>query len=504
MLLNIWRGDDDRNPKKILERQHYLFPSLLACQFRLLREKAILARLQPTIELQNMSDQQKVSRREFHKQLTTAELAELYEQAIEKLDTEQALDSKSNVDLRLLLQNSFLHPQLEEIIPTFQHVDSTLQLPLVNQNFKNAVNTTPSSDIRHPFSEMTDWTLFVDILKDEYRELCQSIVGENTDLAKEQNPTTQNSVQFLLLKKEAIATLLLHHGEIPAGYPSALQPTATAGDPAGVRDGLDAFGVNTSRFPDDRLQTIRNYQTVNMVRSILLRREVGFSVVCLRSLIQENGGASIGRGVFLDGRAMSGSIIAFQPGDVWPKEHLLTTAPEVMAHFEGDNDDDLLLSLRFDDHLLDARKSPVSMLHGLDVACNPWALGHMINHPPAGVLPNCQSTMINYTEKLLGRIRRETRGPDSGPSTPVEVYIPNVFAREPTWRSRYFDIEPVVMYGQCLLARRDIHNEELFYDYRLQTHDTPEWYHIVKYDNELIDQHDQVVFFRDDWKNNRD
>lgn len=282
------------------------------------------------------------------------------------------------------------------------------------------------------------------------------------------NDHAQRSVAFLNIKLGALHTLLHFH-------------SLRQEPPTPPTDGLDYFGMDAesmSERANRRTRAIRKYQTINLCRSALLRESLGYSVSSLRSTI--NGG---GRGTFIDGRgATTGSIVAFQPGDIWPKEHLMTSAPDVMAHFEGD--EDCQTSLRFDDYVLDSRLSPVNILTR-EGSMNPWALGHMVNHPAPGVLPNCQSLMLDYTEKMS--LRELLR------------YIPNVYARPPGWQSRVFDPEPVVMHSLCLLARRDIENEELFYDYRLQSEETPEWYMPIEYGDEFMDK-EQVVFFRDDWK----
>jgi hypothetical protein len=108
----------------------------------------------------------------------------------------------------------------------------------------------------------------------------------------------------------------------------------------------------------------------------------------------------------------------------------------------------------------------------------------MVNHPPSKVAPNCQSTMLNFTSRMqLNHLLK---------------YVPNAYARLPGWQSRFFDHEEVVMHGVCLVARRDASNEELLYDYRVQSEAKPDWYSVVEYGDDVLDE-DQVVFFRDDW-----
>jgi hypothetical protein len=284
----------------------------------------------------------------------------------------------------------------------------------------------------------------------------------------------QSQMNFLTTKEEAIFSLLQYYGWHRGTDALIVSPLSSKSDDTNT---LDPFGMKVPVDDDAKSETIRlmkQYQTVNLCRSAL----IGYSVLSLRSSIP-----NAGRGLFIDGSVMAGAIVAFQPGDVWPKEHILTAAPEVMEHF-ADDDEECQISLRFDDYVVDARQSPVVVLCR-DGSLNPWALGNMANHPNPTMIPNCQSVMLNYTAKT--KLEHLVR------------YIPNSYAKLPTWQSTFFDLEEVVMHGLCLVSRRDVHNQELLYDYRLQSEITPDWYNIVKYENQL--EEDQVVFFRDDWRN---
>jgi hypothetical protein len=70
-----------------------------------------------------------------------------------------------------------------------------------------------------------------------------------------------------------------------------------------------------------------------------------------------------------------------------------------------------------------------------------------------------------------------TQGMELGPS--LKRYIPNTYARpiNLTLMGSLWDQDAVDMYGMCLIATRDICNEEIFYDYRLMTPHLPQWYH---------------------------
>jgi hypothetical protein len=426
-MWNIYRGDDRINPKKILERK-YLYLTLLAIKFRNLR-------LLEQIE-------------------NGTTLDALYEKAIEELDA-MHLDKTTNVDLRLL-QQSMLEPQVREIFENFQKVDNRLGIPLSVERSDNTSSVMDEGDFEATYK---------DVLVNEFDRTQQQL--------SEVLPESTSQNEFLTTKKEAIFALLQYHG-----WDRGTDSTSSSGSPI-TNTSLDPFGMTLNETKDNTMRLIRQYQTVNLCRSALIREELGYSVLSLRSSIP--GG---GRGLFVDGSAMAGAIVAFQPGDIWPKEHIITDAPDVMEHFAGE--DDCQISLRFDDYVVDSRQSPVVVICR-DGSLNPWALGNMVNHPNPPIVPNCQSTMLNFTAKA----KLEN----------LIQYVPNSYAKLPTWQSSFFDIEEVIMHGLCLVARKDVHNEELFYDYRLQSEKTPDWYTIVKYENGLDEE--QVVFFRDDWRKDK-
>jgi hypothetical protein len=431
-------SDDRINPKRMLERR-YLYFALTALAYKKLRQDG-------------------------------GDAAELKLQAVSALH-DSGVDERSNRELRVALQKG-LAPQVLDTLRAFADVDEALGL-------NAAVASDATAD---EFFETLDWPLLVEILREEVvatrRQLTSRTVvtpgGGNTN----QGEPAAASRAFWDIKMGALQTLLHFHGH-------------AAEAPGLPTDGVDFFGMgvrSSSEARGDLTRTIRRYQTINMCRSALVRESLGHSVLCLRSTIP-----GAGRGTFVDGDgATTGSLVAFQPGDVWPKEHLLTNSPDVMAHFADDGEEDCQTSLRFDDYVLDARASPVTILTRPG-SFNPWALGHMVNHPAAGDYPNCQSLMLDFTEQMMS-------GGIGGQATRSLVrYIPNVYARPPGWSSRYFDPEPVAMHSLCLLARRDMANEELCYDYRLQSHETPDWYVPVAYGDDFLDK-DPVVFFRDDWR----
>lgn len=347
----------------------------------------------------------------------------------------QELHRQTNVDLRYQLQDA-LHPQVHEIFQAFASVDKEM-------------NIQWNEEVENPLDDL-DWDRYSAQLEIEYQ-------STNDTFADDKGTT------FLKHKLKALELVLEYHHSRGLLGSTKLEES----------NDMDAFGVNIAGFKPNQLESLRRYQTLNLVRSSLIRKHIGYSALCLKSSIP-----NAGRGVFVEGRAPSGSILGWQPGETWPKEHLLTTAPEVVDHF-NDDDEDCQVSLRFDGYVVDSRQAPVTVLTRPG-SNNPWALGHMVNHG----FPNCQSTMINFHE-----------------SHNVD-YLPNSYAKLPTWRSKFFEHgQSVVMHGLCLLAKRDVVNEEILYDYRLQSKETPDWYKVIKEDDD-DNSIDQVVFFREDWKEN--
>jgi hypothetical protein len=229
-------------------------------------------------------------------------------------------------------------------------------------------------------------------------------------------------------------------------------------------DESDDFGYIAAGAEKDVVDAIRNYQTRNMIRSALVRREIGHSVLALKSTVP-----GAGRGVFLDGKAMEGSLVAFIPGEVLPKEYLTNVSTALNDYLSHDNN--YQLSLRSDDILIDSRRAPYTVLD--EEGSNPWSLGHVVNHPPPNVIPNCRTVMINFTEPMNLK------------STGLFRYVPNTYKRKPMlFGPKLFDRDVIVMHGMAIMTRRDVSNEELFYDYKFTGDDgNPSWYHQATYED---------------------
>jgi hypothetical protein len=157
--------------------------------------------------------------------------------------------------------------------------------------------------------------------------------------------------------------------------------------------------------------------------------------------------------------------------------------------------------MRHDDVLIDSRQSPYTVVGNL------WALGHIVNHPPAPTPsemsptsnphreeggdgsddiinrqsfqgPNCAAVMINFTDRMIA----------GGEGEKLRDYIPNEYELPPTpYVKSIFEKDEVIMHGMGLIVSRDVRDEELFYDYRLspdkdnmleQGNQYPSWYYV--------------------------
>jgi len=191
---------------------------------------------------------------------------------------------------------------------------------------------------------------------------------------------------------------------------------------------------------------------------VLMERElhenVGFSLLSQPSLVH---GAD--KGLYVTGSALAGSVLGFIPGRTCLPEHL--KRPGALDEFQ-DDPNHLILS-RYDEVVIDARGE-----HGLCMNNNPYAMGHFANHPSQGVMPNVIQLMLDYSSDI---------DPD------IEHLIPNQFAKPPTLLGT--PDRSACMYGLCLMAARDVKEEELFVNYRFNPAakaSWPTWYAPVEGD----------------------
>ena len=271
---------------------------------------------------------------------------------------------------------------------------------------------------------------------------------------------------YLVLRRGALETLLAKRAQYRESQGSSKQVEEGDGRDNGSSKEVswvetDLFGYHENIDPESN-NLIRRYQAINICRAAKLRDDWGYSVVALRSSI-----VGAGRGVYVDGYARAGSILAFQPGEVWTKENLVSLPVDVERQLE--KNDHYQMSLRPDDFLIDSRKSPYTVL--TRNGSNSMALGHIVNHPTPTMPPNARCVMVNFTQGMDLK--------------DLNKYIPNTYARprNPTLVGNLMERGDVVeMQSMCLVATRDICNEEIFYDYRLMTSRLPSWYEKVQDD----------------------
>jgi len=365
----------------------------------------------------------------------------LVDAAVAELEDEMVAHKKSVVRLRYDQQN-FLAPQLTHTLRAFQDVDAKL----------------PASASDEEMVEIgaEDEATYKMVLLNEYEHVLSSL---ETNGGKNSSGTSAESrlSPYLLTKRSALETILSFKKWIDEENASSFKNTVL-GDFVAQHES-DAFGYCVQNENTDMGEAVRHHQMINLARAAFLREKLGFSVLSLRSTIP-----GAGRGVFLDGAAKAGSLVAFFPGYVWPKEHLTN---KVLDSSLFQTDPKLQLSIRYDDMLIDARKAPYTVLNRKKA--NPFAIAHIANHVPEGMKSNCSTVAINFTSKLglkkAGLMR----------------YVPNAYARLPMITGQQaLDRDAIDMHGFALLASRDLKNEELMYDYRLSPGPDgsyPDWYH---------------------------
>jgi hypothetical protein len=397
---------------------------------------------------------------------------EAFDAAYKELD-KKGVDDMSNALLRIEMQDQ-LSPQVVMLLESFDTVDTTIQPQVFTDDDDDTTNT---NFMNHPDH---DYSHYKAVIGQDYEETATRLENLRTSLISSASTTqnnkspmaikTQRSISFLERKLGALTCLLDFHswkdgiGDDDDDASSIGKNNKHGKGDWAIRGAtdfdteMDDFGFRVSTADEETYVSIRQYQTINMYRSALLKKELGYSILALKSFVP-----GAGRGVFVDGVAMAGSLMAFQPGPVWP---LGSVRPDVEDHFYDNHN--LQLSMRYDNFIIDSRRSPYTVL--TRPQSNPFSLGHVVNHPQPGSLPNCQSLMLNFLEGMhLGELYR---------------YVPNTYAVPPTWINRTFDRYVIEMHSMCLLARTDVQEEELVYDYRLTGSDMPRWYHKVDYPEE--------------------
>lgn len=322
---------------------------------------------------------------------------------------------------------------------------------------------------------------FKDIMWREYENVSERLKQCEALEQEPENNRVSSQGKYYKLKKGGIKRLLTYYDWLPQNENSENVKITELNEGE-----VDEFGFCPSQSSPDVIPPMRYHHTKNLIRSYYARNNISFqnqqfSIMALKSTIP-----NAGRGVYVDGYAPAGTLLAFFPGKIWPKDYLMTASLQVQMNL-SDNDPRHQLSMRYDDILIDSRRSPYTVYN------NMWSLGHVVNHPlippeskdeapdnednaikQLKFGPNCVTVPINFTDSIL----------DKDPDRDLKRYIPNEYEVEPKpWAKNAFDTEDVFMNGMGIVSLRDVHDEELFYDYRLSPGETgsrgyPDWYYI--------------------------
>jgi len=378
--------------------------------------------------------------------------------AFERLEQIE-IDNKSMMQLRYALQEAS-EEQVVDLFDIFSSVDEELLLLQADGVDVDGTNNN-QFDMDSYLEEMLRLEL-------------ERTVDELANSKRSRAPKGADPTDFLTLKRGAIETLLKQRSkenflqeedsrnssDSGAGTSKTRKQSKDKDQNQLSWAEADEFGYHEST-DRERNRLIRHYQSINLCRSGKMRDKIGYSIVALRSSIP-----GAGRGVYVDGYARAGSILAFQPGPVWAKENLVNLSVDEERDLE--RNDSYQLSLRADDYMIDSRRSPYTVLTADN--CNLMALGHIVNHPTPSKPPSCRSAMLNFTKSM-----------EIGSSANLKRYIPNTYARprNATIMDSLWDRDVIEMHSLVLVATRDVCNEEIFYDYRLASGHLPQWYHQV-------------------------
>ncbi|OQR92475.1 hypothetical protein ACHHYP_03675 [Achlya hypogyna] len=175
-----------------------------------------------------------------------------------------------------------------------------------------------------------------------------------------------------------------------------------------------------------------------------LQEAIGFSL-----RVSESSIAGAGDGLFLDGTAVAGTLVALYPGTVYLSEHYRKKYFDVVSN-------NPYARARFDGAIIDARHEAIPHVNHLGLA-------QKVNHPPKGLSPNVLPVAFDF--------------PSTEPFTSADFakYIPNRYVEEPS-RFALFGRRGLVP-GLALVALHDISDEELLLNYRYNPAlPYPEWY----------------------------
>ncbi len=430
------------SPREIQERND-LYKIALAVTYNDVRQKATTKSIVGAQS--SASSQQKHYPRTNHQR---EELEKFYDEASSILDKKEIYESSIR-ELRTEVQ-ALIRPQLLAILNTCKITEkalpSTTELHSESQEYvlQSEQNKLKCKEIL--YEEQCQTLDMLDSLNSDRESR-----GENDSSGHKTFEKQTNQTIFFNKKNHAIQSIASFYSWEHFYFDSSSENARVDAT------GADEFGYIEST--DDQVKnSIRYYQMLNLSRSALIRQKIGYSTIALKSTIPSGG-----RGIYIDGLAPAGSIVAFFPGDVWPKEYLVNFN-SLSSYFE--KDPRMHLSMRYDDILIDSRKAPYTVLD--DKHSNAFAVAHIANHPSKLDKPNCSTLAIDFFEDMKLN------------ETEIIKFVPNTYKKKPMMLGpKALDTNEIYMHSMGLMARRDLQNEEVFYDYRLTNGkgvSYPKWY----------------------------
>lgn len=184
-----------------------------------------------------------------------------------------------------------------------------------------------------------------------------------------------------------------------------------------------------------------------------------------------------GRGIFVQGFVPCGDVVTLYPG--------VSYLPSHVRRLDGVND---YFISRYDGVIIDGA-APVELevpegegKGGAELE-HPFAVGHLVNHPPKGVVPNVLQFMLDLEvgrlDKRVVPLVPTTNFEEIGEGGMLER-LENVAYRQQVAGIEMFGGERSVRRTMALVALTDLtEGEEVFMDYRFnpQLANHPEWYH---------------------------
>ncbi|KDO21132.1 hypothetical protein SPRG_12913 [Saprolegnia parasitica CBS 223.65] len=196
----------------------------------------------------------------------------------------------------------------------------------------------------------------------------------------------------------------------------------------------NVFSITAERPATSPHTTIEGY----------VQDHVGFSLQVQDSTID-----NAGRGLFLQGTAVAGTLVALYPGTVYLSEHYRKKYFDVVSN-------NPFARARFDGAIINAKDQVIPH-------ANHYALAQMVNHPPAGTSPNVLPVAFDF--------------PAAEPFTSdaFAPYIPNRYVEQPSLFAMFG--KRGLVPGIALVTLHDVTDEELFLNYRYNPSlPYPEWY----------------------------